>query len=110
LILGQAKTVKCYLCSTKVNETGCLYPESYGMPLVHCDESALHQTTRMANEIRPVTYNKVFAVDTADLSRHLALDCLKVVTKGNFKILKQINNVLRKLFMLPVRKCLILCK
>ncbi|XP_066139543.1 uncharacterized protein [Euwallacea fornicatus] len=81
---GEAES-RCYLCSTKQNETECLYPEFYNMPLVYCDQKALDRTRDLARAIDP-TYDKIFEIDTNAMARHIDLDCLKVVTKlGNKK-------------------------
>ncbi|XP_030754288.1 uncharacterized protein LOC115881068 [Sitophilus oryzae] len=76
-------TVKCYLCSTKDNETMCKNPETYNLPLRKCDSDALDNTKHFAHRIDP-SYEKIFEVDSSDISKNLDLDCLKVVTKtGN---------------------------
>lgn len=78
-VSGEA-AVRCYICSTKDNETACLYPESYDLPLIQCDQAALEKTRELAKKIDP-SYDKIFEVDTNAMARHIDLDCLKVVTK-----------------------------
>ncbi|CAG9763202.1 unnamed protein product [Ceutorhynchus assimilis] len=82
---GETRDVRCYLCSTRDNETACRYPESYDMPLAKCDRTALEKTQELAKKIDP-SYDKIFEVDTEAMARHIDLDCLKVVTRlGNKK-------------------------
>ncbi|KAF7265828.1 uncharacterized protein LOC143206930 [Rhynchophorus ferrugineus] len=83
LFFKSGECVKCYVCSTKDNETMCRNPEWHNLELYECGHQALENTRHIAKRIDP-SYDKIFEVDTSAMSKHLDLDCLKVVTKvGN---------------------------
>ncbi|XP_050311184.1 uncharacterized protein LOC126746833 [Anthonomus grandis grandis] len=84
-LFGKGDAVKCFVCSTQVNETACKYPESYNLPVRKCDLTALEKTREFARGIDE-RYNKIFEVDVPTIDKNIDLDCLKVVTQVGNKI------------------------